>query len=207
MQFISLDGVISYKEALEVQHKLIRLRSEKKIEDTIIFLEHDHVMTSGRGLQRGIASKPASKLDLPDWITFEEAERGGGLTYHGPGQLIVYPIVDVHSYGVAKFIRVLEEIVIWVLRKYGMKARTKTGATGVWIGDKKIASIGIAVKKWISFHGIALNVINDLEPFKLISPCGFDPSVMTRMMDIKKVGESWRNELEELFAQAFRSEF
>ena len=114
-----------------------------------------------------------------------EVERGGEATYHGPGQLVAYPIMlleegdrDLH-----KYLRRLEQVVINLLSSYGVEGRREEGKTGVWIGDKKVASIGVAVRRWVTWHGIALNVTTDLDAFKSFKPCGLEPNVMTRLAD------------------------
>ncbi len=145
---------------------------------------------------------------LPLGMTFAEAERGGDLTFHGPGQLVVYPIVKLDGLGwgprhdVAGFLRSVEKVFMDELFDLGLEHQVdlrpsvREGATGVWLGEKKIASLGIAVRKWVTFHGIALNCVNDLRPFHLISPCGFSPEVMTRLLDWIPLQEDWRLKLE-----------
>jgi lipoyl(octanoyl) transferase len=204
MQFQSLPGLTSYEAARKLQLELLDARAAGEIEDTILFLEHEPVVTRGRGLQfTGVARERHMPIaPLPQGIAFAESERGGDLTYHGPGQLVVYPIckLDGDGFGprhdVAGFLRKLERIFIEELASRGLKAESRESATGVWIGDRKIASIGIAIRKWVTYHGLAINCVNDLAPFRLISPCGFDPEVMTRLTDLTPLSADWRSELE-----------
>jgi lipoyl(octanoyl) transferase len=219
MRFISLQGLGSYSEIQSLQKKLIQLRWEDQIPDTFLFLEHQPVITKGRGLQRapsGISSTilPGAgnrhmplPLNLPKGITLVQTERGGDLTYHGPGQLVLYPIckLDGRGFGarrdVSGFIRNLEKIMIDELQNFGLQGEAREGATGVWIGHEKIASIGVAVRKWVTYHGIAINLVNDLSPFSHFSPCGFSSEVMIRLKDLKPewandVGANWRVDFE-----------
>ena len=217
MQFWSLKNRISYEAARTLQHELVEKRAQDLIPDTVLFLEHKSVVTQGRGLQFTGVERPRHMPVpvLPAGIEFAESERGGDLTWHGPGQLVIYPIVKLDGSGfgpdhdVTAFLRKIEAVLISELASLGLKASAHENATGVWIGDRKIASMGIAVRKWVSYHGIALNVVNSLEPFHLISPCGFDPEVMTRLQDFpaafSPLGQEWRNNLEVRIARRFDS--
>jgi len=205
LQFWSLSGLHSYESIRELQLQLVELRYRDLIPDTVLFLEHTPVITRGRGLQYTGQARPKHMpllQLLPEGISFSESERGGDLTYHGPGQWVVYPICKLDGQGfgphhdVAGFLRRLELIFIEELVGRGLSAEAKDNATGVWVGTRKIASIGIAIRKWVSYHGVALNCVNDLKPFYLISPCGFNPEVMTRLSDCLELGPSWREELE-----------
>ncbi|MEO5970329.1 MAG: lipoyl(octanoyl) transferase LipB [Bdellovibrionia bacterium] len=217
MQFWSLNGLSDYDAVREFQLKLVELRSQDMIEDTVLFLEHQPVITRGRGLQfTGASSQPKSRhmpitQPLPEGIRLVESERGGDLTYHGPGQLVIYPICKMDGSGFAPnhdvegFLRKLENIVIDELGERGLTAHLREKATGVWVGEKKIASMGIAVRKWVSYHGIAINCVNDLRPFHLISPCGFSSDIMTRLSDCLPptalATDRWRSELEQALAR------
>jgi lipoyl(octanoyl) transferase len=198
MQFRSLPGLTSYAAARELQLSLVESRAAGEIEDTILFLEHEPVITRGRGLQFTGAPRPRHMpvpVALPSGMAFSESERGGDLTYHGPGQLVIYPIVKI-NHDIGAFLRGFEQIVIDELGVRGLTAEARESATGVWVGDRKIASMGIAVRKWVTYHGLAINIVNDLQPFHLISPCGFAPEVMTRVSDLLQVGEDWRADWE-----------
>lgn len=221
INFRSLPGLTSYAQTQELQKQLVDLRIADQIPDTILFLEHTPVITRGRGLQ--FTGEPRPKhlpvpANLPDGIEFHDCERGGDLTFHGPGQLVIYPIVKLDGRGIGpsrditKYLRNLEQILISCLSDYGLKASVRENATGVWINDRKIASIGIAVRKWVTYHGIAINVVNDLRPFHLISPCGFKPEVMTSLQE-QSEGKpevnidltKWREDLEGRFYDRYRA--
>ncbi|MEK7690402.1 MAG: lipoyl(octanoyl) transferase LipB [Bdellovibrionota bacterium] len=214
IRIFSLPGLVPYQEASELQKKLVDFRATDRIPDTILFLEHEPVITRGRGLQGPDARKqmPLATEDLPPMIQYAETERGGDLTYHGPGQLVIYPIVKLDGKGfaperdVGAFIRKLEQLLIDLLWTRGLSAKTKKNATGVWVGEHKLASIGIAVRKWVAYHGISINVVNHLAPFHLFAPCGFDGKQMTRLADLTPDtldSTNWRRPLEESLADAF----
>lgn len=223
MRFWTLEGQTPYEKARELQLKLVDLRAADLIPDTVLFLEHEPVITQGRGLQFTGAARPRHMpvpAMLPPGMSFSESERGGDLTYHGPGQLVIYPICKLDGTGfgprhdIAGFLRGLEGVLIGELQSWGFDAESREHATGVWVGDKKIASVGIAIRKWVTYHGLAVNCVNDLKPFHLISPCGFSPEVMTRFVDLvaergglKAVsgweGQGWRIALENRLARRF----
>jgi lipoyl(octanoyl) transferase len=213
MNFLSLPGTVGYAEARALQLDLVTKRIRDEIPDTFVFLEHRPVITRGRGLQfTGQVRERHMPLPaaLPPGIEFAESERGGDLTYHGPGQWVVYPICKLDGKGfgpnhdVTGFLRRLERVVIDLLADRGVKARAEADATGVWIQDRKVASMGIAVRSWVTYHGLALNCVNDLAPFSLISPCGFDAQVMTRLCDWVELGPRWREEWETEFEKRVR---
>jgi len=192
VQFWSLQGLTDYEKARELQLQLVDLRASDLIPDTVLFLEHPPVITRGRGLQYTGEPRPRHMplpIELPEGIRFYEAERGGDLTYHGPGQWVVYPICKLNqsvqgsTRDVVGFVRKLESVFIEELAEWGLQGESRAHATGVWIGGRKVASLGIAVRKWIIYHGMAVNCVNDLSPFQLISPCGFSPDVMARLLD------------------------
>ncbi len=218
MKFRSLPGFTPYEEARTLQLSLVEQRVRDEIPDTVLFLEHHPVVTQGRGLQFTGTPRPRHMpvpQSLPQGISFCESERGGDLTYHGPGQLVVYPIVKLDGQGfgphhdVAAFLRKVEKIFIDELMDLGIRLNSelrpsvREGATGVWIGERKIASLGVAIRKWVTYHGIALNCVNDLSPFHLISPCGFNPEVMTRLKDWIPLEENWRENLEKSLTRRF----
>jgi len=161
-----------------LQKELLAERQAGTIPDTLILVEHPEVITLGRK-----ASSRGNVLD--ESIPIVEIERGGDVTYHGPGQLVGYPIVqldgeerDLHAY-----LRKLEQALIDTCADFGIAGTRKAGWTGVWIGEKKVASIGIAVRRWVTLHGFALNVSTDLSRFAAINPCGLDAAVMTSMSE------------------------
>jgi lipoate-protein ligase B len=166
-----------YDEIHQLQQELVAKRIAGEIPDTLVLVEHDPVVTRGRKSPDG----DAAGVDVPVF----EVERGGEATYHGPGQVVAYPILalpegrrDLHAY-----LRDLEEVVIRVLAELEIEGRREDGKTGVWIGDRKVASIGVAVRRWVTWHGLALNVHTDLEAFRSFNPCGLNPEVMTRVAD------------------------
>jgi len=166
-------GLVPYGEAWEIQKELVKQRAAKKVPDTLLLVEHFPVITAGR----------KTRMSPTATIPVFEIERGGDETLHSPGQLVGYPIIylpkenrDLHEY-----LRRIEEVLIHSLEDFGLQAGRREGLTGVWIGAKKIASIGVACKKWVTYHGFALNVNNDLSLFQKIKPCGLDPKIMTSM--------------------------
>lgn len=167
-------GRREYGAALAEMRALRAARRRGEIEDTLLLVEHDPVITVGVQGSDG----DALPSDLPRF----DVERGGKSTYHGPGQLVGYPIVDLGRRGrdVRRFVRDVEELVIDGLRGVGIRSGRVEGKRGVWVdGRRKIASVGIAIEEWVSLHGFAVNVATDLDVFTRFRPCGFDGSVMT----------------------------
>jgi lipoate-protein ligase B len=168
-------GTHDYAATRARQLELVAARLADAAPDTLVVVEHPHVITLGR--TRDARANVLAAGDVP----VVEIERGGDATYHGPGQLVAYPILalgdgerDLH-----RFLRRLEDGIIATLAALGLGAGRRDGATGVWVGAKKIASIGISCRRWVTFHGLALNVATDLDYFARIHPCGFDAAVMT----------------------------
>jgi len=174
-------GRRAYGEVLDLQRSLCRQRIAGEILDDILLLvEHDPVVTLGRGARPG--SLPLSPAELERrGIEVFEVERGGDVTFHGPGQLVGYPIIDLrqHREDLHWYLRRLEAGLITGLGSLGIEAGPNPGLTGVWTGGRKIASIGIHVKQWVTFHGFALNINTDLSYFDLIVPCGIRDVIMT----------------------------
>ncbi len=169
-------GRRDYSEALEAMRSMVRARREGTIPDTLILVEHPPVVTVGVEGDDGSAATSG----LPT----VSVERGGRATYHGPGQLVGYPIVDLAPRGkdVRRFVHDVEEVVVRSVAAFGVEAVHVHGKRGVWVGgERKIASIGIAVDHWVTFHGFALNVDPDLGAFERFRPCGFSGSVMTSL--------------------------
>ena len=167
-------GLRPYEAALLEMRELRGARRRGEIPDTLILVEHPPVITVGVQGDDGMVP--------PEGIPVVRVERGGKATYHGPGQLVGYPIVDLEARGrdVRRFVRDVEEVVIRSVDEFGISARRVPGRRGVWVdGERKIASVGVAIEAWTSFHGFALNVSNDLAPFRMFQPCGFDGRVMT----------------------------
>ncbi|MEM7007901.1 MAG: lipoyl(octanoyl) transferase LipB [Thermodesulfobacteriota bacterium] len=173
-------GLVAYKDALDLQMRLIEKRKNGEIGDTLLLLEHPPTFTIGRKGDKGhllINEKYLSERG----IHFEEISRGGDITFHGPGQVVGYPILDLNSKGrdLHKYLRGLEEFIVSVLAGYEIEANRIEGLTGVWVDGHKIASIGVGVKRWITYHGFALNVNTDLSYFDMIVPCGIPDVKMT----------------------------
>ncbi len=175
-------GLTPYQHALGLQRRLAALRAEGRLGDLLLLLHHPPVITLGRGGRRAHLLVEDSCLAALG-IEFFEAERGGDMTYHGPGQLVGYPILDLAGYGrdLHRYLRLLERVLIETLAAFGVGAGRRMGRTGVWVEDKKIASIGIHVTRWVTRHGFALNVDMDLSPFGLIVPCGIRGAGATSM--------------------------
>jgi len=173
-------GVVPYGEALEQQRALAEDRIAGRIPDTLLLLEHPPVITLGRGSKQSSLPIDVDALRRRGIGVFE-IERGGDVTYHGPGQLVGYPIIDLqqHRPDLHWYLRQLEAALINALAAFAIPAERNAGYTGVWTGGRKIASIGIHVKQWVTWHGFALNVTTDLSPFSLIVPCGIPDVVMT----------------------------
>jgi lipoate-protein ligase B len=170
-------GRMEYGRALGLQKELAAMRAKGEIPDALILVEHDHVITLGR------KTTPANFK--PQDIPVFEVERGGDATYHGPGQLVGYPIVLLADHDVRRHVRKMEEAIIRTARAFGVEGERLEGHPGIWVGGKKLASIGVAVADWVTYHGFALNVNTDLSYFEQIRPCGLDPSTMTSMQRIK----------------------
>jgi lipoate-protein ligase B len=173
-------GRSDYDSALSLQQELLERKKGGEETDYLILVEHDPVVTIGRkGTTGDLRVSPERLAELG--IELRTTTRGGATTYHGPGQLVGYPIVDLRRQGrdVHMYLRRLERCLIRTLAKRGIRAGTREGKTGVWIGEEKIASIGIAVRSWISYHGFAVNVGDDVAGFDSISPCGMPDCRMT----------------------------
>jgi lipoyl(octanoyl) transferase len=180
-------GRMEFQRALALQEEIVlEKREDPSVEDQLLLLEHEPVYTIGRTPDRSSLSAPgrilrgevgAAHLPYPLFVI----NRGGQATYHGPGQLMGYPIIDLGRCGhdLHKYLRWVEQSLIDLLAKYGIAAARRESLTGVWVGDRKIASIGVGVRHWITMHGFALNVCGDLSPFNHIVPCGINNVAMT----------------------------
>ena len=172
-------GRIKFADALGLQEEIVaRKREDRDLADEVLLLEHDAVYTIGRTPDK---SSLLGQANLPH--AFFAINRGGQATYHGPGQLMCYPIVDLRRCGqdLHRYLRWIEQTLIEFLVGYGISARRREGLTGVWVEQRKIASIGVGVRHWITMHGFALNVCGDLSPFAHIVPCGISNVVLTSM--------------------------
>jgi len=175
-------GEVPYADSREIQKRLERARVEGAVADLLLLLEHPPVYTKGR------RSTPDELPMGEEWyrmqgIEVTDTDRGGRVTYHGPGQLVGYPIVGLRAYGddVHAYIRRMERVITGSLGTWGVKAGCVEGLTGVWAGDRKIASIGVHVNRGVTTHGFAINVNNDLQPFEWIVPCGIEACRMTSL--------------------------
>jgi lipoate-protein ligase B len=174
-------GLVPYPEALDLQKRLEAARQDGRVPDVLLLLEHPPTYTRGR------RSTPAELPMGESWyrdqgIEIFDTDRGGRVTYHGPGQIVAYPVVSLRPYGddVHEYIRRMERVVASVLASYGVEAATVGGLTGVWTPERrKIGSIGVHVSRGVTTHGFAVNVNNDLQPFEWIVPCGIDHCRMT----------------------------
>src|SRR5438128_11955004 len=176
-------GVRDYGEVWAMQRELVAARQRDEVPDTLVFVEHPHVITLGRGSHR------ENLLAVGDVPTFE-IERGGDVTYHGPGQLVGYPIflLRPEERDLRRYLRNMEEALLRTVGDFGITGDRNPGWTGVWTGEpdarRKLASIGVAVKRWVTMHGFALNVSTDLARFAAINPCGLEATVMASVASV-----------------------
>ncbi|HSL99904.1 MAG TPA: lipoyl(octanoyl) transferase LipB [Candidatus Limnocylindria bacterium] len=176
-------GCVEYRRALELQLSRVDCRARGETPDTLLLLTHPHVYTFGRTGEQ--ANLLVAEEDLTrEGIPVERVARGGDVTYHGPGQLVGYPIVLLARPDVHRFVRSLESALIEALAVFGVPSRRIEGMTGVWVGEKKIASIGVGVKRWITYHGFALNVTTDLSYFGRIHLCGLKGREATSLAEV-----------------------
>lgn len=168
-------GLKDYVEVWNLQRKLVFERGQGDAPDTVLLCQHPSVYTIGR----------SSRQPVPEGLPYpvHKVERGGDLTYHGPGQIVGYPILKLSEHGLKprSYLHALEAVLTEAIRPFGVEAETVKGFTGLWVGRKKLASIGVAVRGGVTYHGFALNVNNSLSPFRLIHPCKLESDVMTSM--------------------------
>jgi lipoyl(octanoyl) transferase len=171
-------GRVTYAEGLQLQEQLIAARKAGDIADHLLLLEHPHVITMGRNGQMENLLASDEILDRAG-ISFYPTDRGGDVTYHGPGQLVGYPILDLRDWkrDVGAYVRGIEQVIIDTLADYGIEAGRIPKLTGVWVGGRKIAAIGVHLSRWVTSHGFALNVHTDLSYFQYIVPCGLTKPV------------------------------
>jgi lipoyl(octanoyl) transferase len=171
-------GRVGYAEALRVQQDFVDRRKRGEIPDQLLIVEHPHVVTMGRnGHDENLLARP--ELLARSGIDFHHTDRGGDVTYHGPGQIVGYPIMDLRDWkrDVTAYVRALEQTLIEALSGFGIAAAREPGATGVWTPCGKIAAIGVHISRWVTSHGFALNLETDLDYFRYIVPCGLDKPV------------------------------
>jgi lipoate-protein ligase B len=178
-------GLVDYQKAWDLQHLLWAKRVVGELPDLLLLLEHPHVITLGRRGNRSHLLASQEVLEMMR-IPIFHVERGGDVTYHGPGQMVVYPILDLKEYGyrLIRYIGQLEEVILRILKDFGIEGRRDPVNRGVWVDGEKIASVGVAIKRWVSFHGFSLNYETDLKYFELINPCGLEGKKMTSMAKI-----------------------
>ncbi len=200
-------GLTRYKDALRFQTAILQHRQKNGIPNTILLLEHKPVITLG-------ARKSENKLHVTretlaaNGIDLETVGRGGGTTAHNPGQVVVYPILDLKSLGLglSDYIRKLETIGIELLDQFGIESTRKKGFPGLWIGEKKIGSVGVKVKKFVTFHGMAININNDLSIFENIVPCGLEGVQITNLQ--KETGRDFSmSEIKRTLAELCKEHF
>jgi lipoate-protein ligase B len=208
-------GLMPYADALAIQRAAAKARITGELsEDLLLLVEHPPVVTLGR------SSKAAHLLASPELLRARgvelfEVERGGDVTFHGPGQLVGYPIVDLkrHRQDLHWYLRQVEEMLMRALATYGLQGGRSTGYTGVWVGDRKIASIGVHARDWVTWHGFALNVTTELSYFDLIVPCGIQQVSMTSIakelgladLALSDVGDRVAHAAAELFGLTMRA--
>jgi lipoyl(octanoyl) transferase len=175
-------GVVDYALALDLQKEKVAQRKAGAIPDTLLLLQHPHVYTLGRN------ARQENLLVSPEWLASHGAQvfhtdRGGDVTYHGPGQLVGYPILDLtqHQRDISWYMRSLEEVFIRTARDWGIEAGRLPGAAGVWIGDDKLVAMGVHLSRWVTSHGFAFNVNTDLRYFEWIVPCGLQGKGVTSL--------------------------
>lgn len=198
-------GKVDYQKCLGWQRGLVKMRREGFARDTLILVEHPPVVTIGKdGHEENFKNLKVQPVFV---------ERGGDVTYHGPGQLVVYFIFNLQRRGLNlhKFIENILDGIIITLAKYNVKAHKDEVNTGIWVDDKKIASLGIAIKRWVTFHGVAINLNTDLNDFEQINPCGLESGIMTSLkkisgekIDMKQFSENLVMEYDRIFETTFK---
>ncbi len=200
--FYSNLGTVSYQEAWDLQRTIHLMRTSGTIEDSLLLLEHPHTYTLGKTADRTNLIGSQEYLEK-NGISVFEIDRGGDITYHGPGQIVGYPIIDLNKWkpDTHLYLRNLEEVIIKVLAEYGIESGRKPEYTGVWVGESKIAAIGIRVSRWVTMHGFAFNINTDLELFNGIIPCGIKDKEVTslsrllnREINIEEVKQKLRDQ-------------
>jgi len=177
-------GRIDYADGVELQKALVQRRQAGEIDDTLLFVEHPPVITLGVKTRGNLANVRADAGALAaQGVTVHDTGRGGDVTFHGPGQLVGYPIVDLKPdrQDVHRYVRDLEEVLIRTAADFGIEAGRIKGYSGAWVGDRKLAAIGVRISRWVTSHGFALNVTTDLSGFDLIVPCGITDRGVTSL--------------------------
>lgn len=205
-------GRAGYREAWDLQLDLVRARKAGALCDQLLFVEHPPTITLGRNARAANVLADPGRLNALG-VTVEETDRGGDVTYHGPGQVVAYPILDLRSWrrDVGAYLRALEEVVIRTLSEFGVRSGRAEGLTGVWVEGAKIAALGVHLSRWVTSHGLALNVSTDLSYFGLIVPCGLTKPVTSlervlgRPVGMKAVVEAMGRRFGEVFGRNMAS--
>jgi lipoyl(octanoyl) transferase len=206
---ISLAAPVAYHDALRLQYDLLRRRQTGEIGDTLLMLEHAPTITRGRGTEAGDLLTDERALAARG-IAVVDVDRGGEITYHAPGQLVGYPILDLNAHGrdLHRYLRSLEETLIHALAEYGLRGERIAGRTGVWVRDAKIAAIGIKVSRWVTMHGFALNIDLDLSPMRRdFIPCGIRDRDVTSLAEQLPWAMLGRNDVEARVVRCFGDVF
>ncbi len=200
-------GRVRFREALELQRRLHSLRRRGELPDLVLSLEHEPVITLGRSADpRHILGDPVALQ--ASGVEVAEAERGGDVTYHGPGQLVLYPILDLRGFerSIKWYVWALEEVMLRVAADYGIRAGRLPGRPGIWVGNGKLGAVGVYVRGWVTMHGLALNVAPNLDHFRLIVPCGIHGAEATsiaallgREVPLEEVDERARDAFARVF--------
>lgn len=198
-------GLLEYDQALDRQEQLVQLRQQGEITDTLVLVEHPAVVTLGRRGSSADLRVPVADFDATG-VALQSINRGGLATAHEPGQLVAYPILSLKRRDLRWFSNTFLGVVVDLLSEYGLVARLKPNEPGVWVNDGKICSFGIAVRKWISSHGVALNVNNELRTFEMIIPCGRPQERVTSV--VQELGRPLEMErVKQKFIQLFCAAF
>jgi lipoyl(octanoyl) transferase len=203
-------GIVPYREALALQRTLVEERRSNRVPDTLLLLQHPPVITlgvRGDGGRSHIVASPDRLTELG--VEVSETGRGGDVTYHGPGQIVGYPVVDLRPdrCDVHRYVRDLEEVMIRTCADYGVNAARIAGLTGAWVGSEKIGAIGVRISRWITSHGFAFNVSTDLDYFDLIVPCGISKLGVTslgRLLNREVANAAVEDSLIQHFASVFQ---
>jgi lipoate-protein ligase B len=201
-------GVVEYGRAWDLQKRLHALRTRQEIPDILLLLEHPPTLTIGRsGSLNNVLASPERLKEMG--IALFLIERGGDVTYHGPGQIVGYPIMDLRKRekDIYRFVTDLEEVMIRSVGDFSVEAGRDPGHRGVWAGDRELGAIGISVRRWVTMHGFALNVTTNLEHFSLINPCGFTDRQATSMAACLSTGDVSREAVAERLVSHFAAVF
>jgi lipoyl(octanoyl) transferase len=206
-------GRMAYGPAWDLQRELVTLRKKGSISDRLLLVEHPHVVSMGRNAKEQNVLLPREFFDEKG-IDYCETDRGGDVTYHGPGQIIGYPILDLKDWkrDIIAFIRALEQVMIDTVAEFGVSAGRLPGASGIWVGDAKLGALGVHISRWVTSHGFALNVSTDLDYYGYIVPCGLmkpvtsmerllgeaPPEAEVKQALVKNFGRVFQRELREL---------